>query len=126
MIVVNFGHPLTAEQVTQVEALAGAAVERVIEAPTHFDDGQPFGPQVVALVEQVGLTATEWQALPLLVNPPAYGPIVAVLLAHLHGLCGHFPTLLRLRPVSASTPVRFEVAEVVALDRLRANARAKR
>jgi uncharacterized protein (DUF433 family) len=39
------------------EALAGAAVERVIAAPAQFDNGQPFAPQVQALLAQVPLTA---------------------------------------------------------------------
>lgn len=126
MIVVNFAHPLTAEQREQAAALAGRPVERVIDVPTHFDDAAPFAPHVAALVAAAGLTAEEWQTLPLLVNLPSYGPIVAVLLAYLHGLSGHFPAVLRLRPAADSLPMGFDVAEVLSLDQVRTAGRAVR
>jgi hypothetical protein len=126
MIVVNFAHPLTAGQRAQIEALSGQRVERVIDVPTHFDETQSFAPQVAALVERADLTAEEWQTAPLLVNLPAYGPIVAVLLAYLHGLSGHFPTVLRLRPAAGAGPPRFEVAEIEELQKVRTNGREQR
>lgn len=126
MIVVNFGHPLTDDQRAQVEALAEHAVERVIDVPTHFDDGLPFAPQAATLVERAGLTPREWQTLPLVVNLPSYGPIVAVLLAYLHGLLGHFPTVVRLRATQSGTLARFEVAEFLSLNDVRSAARQDR
>ncbi|MFN3763602.1 MAG: CRISPR-associated protein Csx15, partial [Anaerolineae bacterium] len=33
----NFSHPLTGEQLAQLEALTGRPVERVVEIPTHLD-----------------------------------------------------------------------------------------
>lgn len=126
MIVVNFGHPLTEEQQAQLAALAERAIERVIDVPTHFDDGQPFAPQAAALVERAGLTPREWQTLPLLVNLPSYGPIVAVLLAYLHGVSGHFPAVVRLRPSQSGELQRFAVAEILPLNDLRSMARKER
>lgn len=126
MIIVNFSHPLTAEQRAQVESLAGKTIRRVIDVPTHFDDGQPFAEQVTGLVDRAGLTAEEWQTLPMVVILPSFGAIVAVLLAHLHGLCGHFPTVARLRASPESLATRFEVAELIRLDQARMSARAYR
>ena len=126
MIVVNFAHPLTDAQRAQIETLSGQTIERVIDVPTHFDEGQPFAPQVAALVARAGLTPREWQTLPLLVNLPSYGPIVAALLAYLHGLSGHFPTVIRMRPAPGSGSPRFEVAEIPALQRIRESARQAR
>lgn len=126
MIVVNFGHPLTDEQQAQIATLAGRAIARIIDVPTHFVEAEAFAPQVAALVERAGLTPEEWQTLPLLVNLPSYAPIVAVLLAYLHGLSGHFPTVVRLRPSSGDGATRFDLTELVSLDGVRASARQAR
>lgn len=126
MIVVNFGHPLTDEQHARIEALADRAIERIIDVPTHFAEEEAFASQVAALVERAGLAPEEWQSLPLLVNLPSYAPIVAVLLAYLHGLSGHFPTVLRLRPESKNAPMTFGVAELVSLQGIREDGRIRR
>ena len=126
MIVVNFSHPLTEEQRAQIETLAERAIDRVIDVPAHFADAEPFAPQIAALVEQAGLTPTQWQTLPLLISLPSYGPIVAALLAYLHGLSGHFPAVLRLRPASGNGPAQFVVAEVLDLQSIRQSGRTMR
>jgi hypothetical protein len=126
MILINFSHPLTADQLAQLEALAGQRVERTIDRPVEFDLGKPFVSQVVELADSLGLSATEWQTVPLVVNPPALNLIAAVLLAELHGRMGYFPTVVRLRPVENSTPVRFEVAELINLQEVRARSRRRR
>ena len=126
MILLNFSHPLTADHLAQIEALAGAGVERVIEAAVQFDTAQPFVPQVQALLAQIPLTAAEWQTTPLLIVPPALNFITAVLLAELHGRMGYFPPIVRLRPVPNALPPRFEVAEIINLQAVREAARTRR
>lgn len=126
LLVVNFAHPLTAEQQAAIERLAGQAIERVIDVPTVLDHHQPFLPQVTALVEATGLSGREWQTTPLLINLPSFGPIVAMLLAQLHGLIGHFPTALRLRPRPGSTVPAYEVAELLELQAVRDQRRTAR
>ncbi len=126
MILLNFSHPLTDEQLAQVEALTGQKVTEVRGEMPQFDHEQPFAEQVRALVDRVGPSPEEWQTMPLLVNPPGYAPAAAALLAELHGRIGHFPTVLRLRPVEGSVPTRYEVAEVINLQTVRDNARIRR
>ncbi len=126
MIILNFSHPLTADQVRQIEALTGHKVERVIEVPSQIDHQQPLVPQVTALANQAGLSPEEWQTLPLLVNPPSLNFIAVVLLAELHGRCGYFPAHLRMRPVQGSLPPQYEVAEVLDLQAVRDTARGRR
>ncbi len=126
MILLNFAHPLTAEQKAQIEALTGEAVERVIAVPVHFDNGQPFLPQLEALMARVPLNAEAWQTARILVNPPSLNFITALLLAELHGRMGYFPPIVRLRPVPGAVPPRYEVAEILNLQAVREEARARR
>jgi hypothetical protein len=126
MLLLNFSHPLTPAQLAQLEALTGAEVQRVIAVPAQFDTGQPFAPQVEAMLAQVPLTAEDWQTAAILVVPPALNFITAILLAELHGRMGYFPAIVRLRPVAESLPPRFEVAEVLNLQAVRESARARR
>jgi hypothetical protein len=126
MLILNFSHPLTAEQLDQVEAITGQAVERVIALPVKFDPRQPFAAQLEALMQQVTLSAEELQTLPIVVNLPALNVIAGLLLADLHGRMGYFPPALRLRLVEGSLPPRYEVAEVLNLQAVREKARVKR
>lgn len=126
MLLLNFSHPLTPEQLAQTEALTGQAITQVIPLFTQFDLNAPFGPQVEALLAPLELTPSEWQTLPILVNPPSYNFIAAYVLAELHGRMGYFAPLLRLRPVAGALPPRYEVAEVMNLQAVRDAARTKR
>ena len=126
MLVLNFSHPLTPEQLQWIEGLLGQRVERVMDIPTQFDHDQPFVEQVADLVEGIGLSSVEWQTAPLVVNPPGYAPAAVALLAELHGRMGHFPAVLRLRPLPGSNPPIFEVAEVINLQAVRDQARKRR
>lgn len=126
MILLNFSHPLPPDQLHQVESLTDQKVERAIEIPSHIDTHQPLAHQVTALADEIGLTPTEWQTLSLLINPPSLNFIAVALLAELHGRCGYFPAHLRLRPVQGSTPLQYEVAEVLNLQEIRDKARTKR
>jgi len=85
-----------------------------------------FPEQMAELVDAIGLTPAEWQATPILINPPAFNLIAVTLLAELHGRMGYFPPALRLRPVPGVTPPRFEVAEIVNLQTVRDRARERR
>ncbi len=119
----NFARELTVQQQQNLDVALGQRVLKVIHRPAHFEDARPYGPQCVALAESVGLTASEWQSLPIVVNPPGFTPGALCLLSELHGRIGHFPSAMRLRPVAGSNPSQFEVAEVMNLQALRNAAR---
>ncbi len=126
MILLNFTHPLTAEQIAQAQALAGHPIEEVIELRVQFDHQQPFLPQLAELLADPRLAKLDWQHASLLINPPSLNFITALLIAELHGRMGYFPPILRLRPVANSLPPRFEVAEVLNLQSVRDEARKTR
>ncbi len=126
MILLNFSHPLTPEQVGRIETLTGATLARLVYVPVQFDEQQPFGPQVRALVEGVALSPTEWQTQPILVVLPSLNFIAAALLAELHGRMGYFPPVVRTRPVAGRLPRLYEVAEILDLQQMREEARTRR
>ena len=128
MIVVNFGHPLTAGQVAAVARLAGQAVSEVRDEPTQsqIDPARPLVAQAAALIDAIGLPAATWQTAAIVVNLPGYAPTAAALLAELHGRMGHFPTVARLRPVAGDGPAVYEVAELIDLQAARGEARRRR
>lgn len=100
--------------------------ELLKEVPVQLDHARGFHEQVLELLERVGLSATEWQTTPLLVNLPSLSVIAATLRAELHGRMGYFPPVIRLRPVEGAVPPRFEVAEILNLQHIRDTARAQR
>ena len=126
MIVVNFSHPLTPHQREQLEAACGQSVDRVIDVPVHCDHALSFGPQAAALITAAGLSAAEWQSLPIVVVPPSLVAIALACLADLHGRMGYFPTVIRLRPRQDAVPPTFDLAEVIDLQRMRDASRATR
>ena len=126
MVIVNFAHPLTQEHLRQIEKIAGQKVKKVIDVKTQFDHERSFVEQARELVDKAGLSSTEWQTLPLLINLPSLNYIAALVLAELHGRCGYFPSVLRLKPVPNANPPKFEAAEILNLQAVRDNARARR
>lgn len=125
MLILNFTHPLTDEHKAQIEALANTVIDEVRTIPVQIDQNESLGPQISAIVDAVQLSSQEWQTRPLLVNPPGYAPAAFVLLAELHGRIGHFPSLIRLRPLSGPVTM-YEVAELLNLQAVREVARQRR
>jgi len=126
MILLNFSHPLTTEQLASLEALTKSSVTQVQDFPIQFDQGQPFQPQLQQVLKRATLSPQEWQTAEILVNLPSLNHIAALILAELHGRMGYFPPMLRLRPVEGALLPRFEVAEVINLQAVRDAARKER
>lgn len=126
MILLNFSHPITPDQITRIEELTGSFVEQLVDIPVQFDNDAPFLPQLTALMDQIPLTPQQMQTVPLLINLPALNFIAGLLLAELHGRMGYFPPVLRTRPINDSLPPRYEVAEVLNLQAVRDRARNAR
>lgn len=126
MICLNFSHPLTSAQLAAIEQLTGQKIERVVDIKTQFDHNQPFAEQARAVVDGIGLSPEQWQTMSLLVNLPSLSVIAALVLAEMHGRCGYFPAVIRLKPVPQTTPPQFEVAEIINLQAVREVARGQR
>ena len=119
MILINFSHPLTKEQITQVENLTSQTISQVIDQPVQFDNNRQFSEQVNDLLKDLPVSSRKLQTEAIIINPPALNFITALLLAELHGRMGYFPAILRLRPVEGSLPTRYETAEILNLQAVR-------
>jgi hypothetical protein len=126
MNILNFAHPLTEPQLTQIAQATSDATSEVIPVRVQFDLDQPFAPQVARIINDLQITPERWQGEGWLIVLPSLNFIAAILLAELHGRLGYFPTIVRMRPVPDSTPPRFEFAELINLQKVRDVARAQR
>ncbi|NWJ97169.1 MAG: hypothetical protein HXX20_15400 [Chloroflexi bacterium] len=126
MRLLNFSHPLTNSQISQVENLTQLKIETVRDVRVQFDITQEFVPQVVKMVEELAISSEEWQTEAWLLVLPSLNYISTILLAELHGRIGRFPTIIRLRPGANTLVNSFEVAEIISLDGVRNAARTRR
>ena len=125
MILLNFSHPFSSQQISQLETLVGQAVERVVELPMQLDPALPFAPQVEEFFRLVPLDGRAFQSADIVVALPSLNFAAALVLAELHSRMGHFPAVVRLRTSSGLLP-RYEVAEVLDLQAIRAQSRKAR
>ncbi|WP_027357203.1 CRISPR-associated protein Csx15 [Desulfofundulus thermocisternus] len=126
MRIINFSHPLTEQNLREIENLTGCPVSEVIEVPSQVDLQSPLEPQIASRLDELGLSSRDWQTEPLLLNLPSLNCSAAVVLVIVHGRMGYFPPVLRLRPDNDGLVPRFTVAEILNLQAIRERARGKR
>ena len=124
----NFAHPITPEQKATLEEYLQVTIdtENIVDRPMHLAHDELFEDQVRRILDGIPLSSEEWQTAGFAVNLPGFAPATAIVLAEIHGRSGHFPTVLRLRPVVGSSPQVYEVAEVMNLQLVRDRARQGR
>ena len=122
ILVLNFTHPLTEQQQTQIEHLSGTSIENIITIPTLINEEEPLEPQITRLIDAIDQSINDWHTHHIIINPPGYAPAALFLLAELHGRIGHFPTLIRMRPQHGSVTT-YEVIELLNLQTIRDAAR---
>ena len=122
LLVLNFAHPLTTQQQTQIEKLSGTIIENVITIPTLINEEEPLQPQITQLIDDIDQSTPNWHKRHVLINPPGYAPTALLLLAEIHGRIGHFPTLIRMRPKHGPVTT-YEVIELLNLQTIRDAAR---
>ena len=53
LILLNFSHPFTSEQLQELEKITGSKIDRVVEIVAQIDPRQPIAPQVSAMADRV-------------------------------------------------------------------------
>lgn len=126
MIVLNFGHPLTGLQMGGlVELLETSPVSEIKQVACQIDVNARFADEARRLADMVGWTGEQWQDCQFLLRLPGLADMAGALLAEIHGRCGYFPTLFRLKSLGGSSPV-FVAAELCNLYEIRSDARTRR
>ena len=119
-IIINFStHPLTDRHKEQIRRLGFGSVKQFIEVPVQLDNNRVFNEQVNEIVKSVNLTLHQWQTEPILLSLPGFSPAAGLILAQLHGMMGHFPSIMRMKPAGGG----FEVGEIINLHEVREDAR---
>ena len=126
MIILNFAHPLTPRQLEQIATLIGGAPERVQDIRSQFDLEHAFNEQIIRLLNDLDISTQQWQSGGWLIVLPSLNYAAAVLLSELHGRMGHFPAILRLRPMVGVLVTEYDVAEIINLEAVRSEARTRR
>jgi hypothetical protein len=126
--VLNFsGHPVLPGQQEAIRQRMHWLSVDVIDVPFgNVPEDENFVPSIANALENVELSAEEWQTTPLVVIPAGYAAAWSVVLAELHGRLGYFPDVVRLRPARTVSNEKFEVAEIMNLREVRHNSRDKR
>jgi hypothetical protein len=125
VIVLNYAHPLTSEQLAQLTAQVGALPD-MRDIAVHIDRDHPIAEVARDLADAAGLAPALANRLALIVNPPGLAPLALALIAENHGRSGHFPAIVNIRPIDGSLSTQYEVQEIVNLQKLRDDARTQR
>lgn len=126
IIILNFSHPLTEQQIKEMGKLLKKTVADVIHIPTVMNESQPFRPQLCDLINAAKVSSEGLQRGDYIINLPGFAPAAAVLIAELHGRMGHFPTIIRMKKVEGSLPPSFNVEEIINLQAIRDEGRTCR
>ena len=127
-IVLNFsGHPVLPGQLKTIEKLLQWPATRVMDVQVGtIAEDKNFIPNIVKAIEKIDLSPVQWQTTSIVAIPAGYSAIWSVVLAEIHGRLGYFPDVVHLRPSSAVTGEKFEVAEIMNLRQVRHSSRDKR
>lgn len=126
IIIVNFTHPLTEDQLQDIRRELNCIIQRIIECRVQFDHERSFAEQAREVVDKVDLNSREWQSAPIAVCLPGLSEAAVTILAEIHGRSGHFPTIIRRKPVTAEGATHYEFTEAIDLAAIRDNSRAER
>jgi hypothetical protein len=123
IIVLNFYELLAGHVVEQIEKLTKEDEVKVVNLIPYFDVRDDLIGQVKSQIEKVSEMVPGWRRENVLVQLPNNPIAAAVILAELEGQLGYLPAIVRLQPVKGAFPFRYEVAEVIHIEKIRASAR---
>jgi len=124
MYLLNFGHPLTQEQITVLDkTLDQKVIILNIRVQVNYDE--LIYPQLEKVIDSIS-DKLNFQTDPYIVNLPPLSNAAAIILTILHGRSGYFPHILVQKPKENSQPLKYVVGEIVNLQEIRDKERHKR
>lgn len=123
--VINFSHALNDFQKEKIAQDLNCIIQRVIEQSVQFDHNRPFAVQAKEIMDEIERKC-DFKSMPVVFCLPGFTEAAAVILAEFHGRTGHFPTIIRRRPVDSAGARHFEFAETIDLAELRDQSRQRR
>jgi hypothetical protein len=76
--IINFSHPLTPEQVSEIESVESIKIEDIINVPVQFDIESDFSSQFISLMKNIEHLESDFFNL-VYINPPSLGIIAFML-----------------------------------------------
>lgn len=127
-LVLNFsGHPVLPGQLAAIERMQHWPSSQVISVQVGtIGEDRRFVANIVRALDGIDLSPEQWQTASIVAIPAGYSAIWSVLLAEMHGRLGYFPDVVHLRPASAASKEKYEVAEIMSLRAVRHSSREKR
>lgn len=118
MILINFSTVIKENQIRQAEGLLHEAIDRVVNFNFRIDDDRLIQPQFNAAMESFPLSDDELRNEPIAIVLPGQNYLTALILVELHARMAYFPPILRVRLQPYGLPPRFEVVELVDLQKV--------
>ena len=118
-------HTLNYLQKEEIGRDLNCIIQRVIEQSVHFDHDRPFAIQAREVMDEIGRKC-DFASLPVVLCLPGFAEAAATVLAEFHGRTGHFPTIIRRRPITSEGARHYEFAETIDLAELRDKSRQRR
>lgn len=125
IMILNYAHSFSAAQLATLTSMLGEQ-PTIRPVSSQADRMRPLADVARELADAAGLSPEEWETTALVLNPPSLAPLALALVAEIHGRSGGFIAMLNIRPVPDSTPTRYEIAEIINLQRIREAARTLR
>jgi hypothetical protein len=123
VLLLNFGHPLGQDNREKIIQICDDEIEEKYISSQH-DQTKPVLEVARELVNAAGLSARDWKNASIVLIPPGLPQIAMAILAEIHGRHGGFPKIVNIRPTQTK-PTRYDVAEIVDLQKLRNEARTQ-
>ncbi len=118
MILINFSSPIKENQIRQAESLLHEQIEQIVNFNIQIDSDLLLVPQFKEAMGKFPLTYNELRNEPVAIILPTQNNLAALILVEMHCRMGYFPPILWVRLQPYSLPPRFEVVELIDLQKL--------
>lgn len=114
MKIVNFSHPITAEQEAQLRSILCGEWIEIVDIRVQISFGGSISDQAEELVNAAGLLPEDWPLV--VVRLPELSSAAAAVLAEIRKQSGVLPWIVTTRPAEATMLRKYDIWEVIDLN----------